>query len=510
MCDSVDDNANVQQLSKSSIRLIEKPSRQQMKSLADKVHSFVSGAGLRQFGNGLEYVLRTDAKEYDSLVDAVFGLTQSLPIPPYERRHVVPYEGNYGPFDPGCLSVEDVSLGESGDCQKCYSAHSRDFDSAASLTRSPITSVLSLVRVVLSAAFGVSQSRAQFTQSNKFVDDKCVSVLEIMHPNRGNCRDVSIVAPNGVVEGPLCWGGHGAYSTEVCSYTWAPWGALEFGYSHEEQCPLDKLRPRVVQYADGRPLMVNGTAVFCDAVVDDVDDARISESPIVDARKAEKWTRQAQGEHASVGSFAVFSLQLMTNAAPPVLLAGASRAAGDEVRHAEQSFALASAFGGRVVTAGPLPAAVLQNGLQPQSLRELALAALEEGGIAETLSVLRAADQYDRLIATGEAQSALDQLERDTLLGIVRDETRHAALAWRTVAWASAQSKQLAKECLAMVAPQRSRYPFLGQLADILIGNKKNAEKALAAADVELQIETNNGGSLHNAAVDTLIKTFEF
>lgn len=66
-----------------------------------------------------------------------------------------------------------------------------------------------------------------------------------------------------------------------------------------------------------------------------------------------------------------------------------------------------------------------------KSLDELASAALREGGIAETLSVLRAAADYD---ATPPSAAR----ERDVLRQIVRDEARHAALAWRTVAWACA------------------------------------------------------------------------
>eukprot|EP01108_Squamamoeba_japonica_P004384 TRINITY_DN3466_c0_g1_i3.p3 TRINITY_DN3466_c0_g1~~TRINITY_DN3466_c0_g1_i3.p3 ORF type:complete len:289 (+),score=128.99 TRINITY_DN3466_c0_g1_i3:1051-1917(+) len=278
------------------------------------------------------------------------------------------------------------------------------------------------------------------------------------------------------------------------------------GDGDAQECPLQVVVHRQPIRDVGRPLMVNGTAVACDAVSSDAwigtRDAPV-DGGVIDAARAAKWTRQAQGEHASVGSFAAFTLQLMANAAPPALLAGASRAAGDEVRHAEQSFALASAYGGRAIGAGPMPTAVLSSGLQPQSLRQLALAALDEGGIAETLSVLRAAADYDRLVAAGGAAStALAQLERDTLLGIVRDETRHAALAWRTVAWASAQSAALADECRAVVAPHRAAHPFLGELADRLIGNAAQAQRALTAVDVDLRLV--DGVSLRDAAVQAL------
>lgn len=64
------------------------------------------------------------------------------------------------------------------------------------------------------------------------------------------------------------------------------------------------------------------------------------------------------------------------------------------------------------------------------------MAALMEGGIAETLSVLESARQLDDDVDRNE----LTLNERAGLLTIVSDELRHAALAWRTVAWASAIS----------------------------------------------------------------------
>jgi hypothetical protein len=55
----------------------------------------------------------------------------------------------------------------------------------------------------------------------------------------------------------------------------------------------------------------------------------------INNEKAMKWQQQALGEHASIASFNAFSLQLMVNAAPPSLLRAASKAADDEVRHAQ-------------------------------------------------------------------------------------------------------------------------------------------------------------------------------
>jgi hypothetical protein len=86
----------------------------------------------------------------------------------------------------------------------------------------------------------------------------------------------------------------------------------------------------------GRPYLVDG---------DDVP-MMSRASHATDDERAARWVSQGLGEHASVASFAAFSLQLMVNGAPFALLAGAANANGDEVRHAEQSFALASRFAG--------------------------------------------------------------------------------------------------------------------------------------------------------------------
>ena len=49
-------------------------------------------------------------------------------------------------------------------------------------------------------------------------------------------------------------------------------------------------------------------------------------------RLAAEWSRDALAEHASIASFARFSLQLMAVGAPSALLADAQRAASDEAR----------------------------------------------------------------------------------------------------------------------------------------------------------------------------------
>ena len=69
----------------------------------------------------------------------------------------------------------------------------------------------------------------------------------------------------------------------------------------------------------------------------------------------DKWARNALREHASVASFAAFSIALMTNPAPSNLVEDSLKAALGEVHHAKTSFAIASKLLGKDVSPGPLP-----------------------------------------------------------------------------------------------------------------------------------------------------------
>jgi hypothetical protein len=143
------------------------------------------------------------------------------------------------------------------------------------------------------------------------------------------------------------------------------------------------------------------------------------------AALAKAWLAAALGEHASIASFARFSLELLAVGAPAELVAGAHAAALDEVRHAELCFALASAYAGEELTAGRLDAACAA--WSAVSLAEMARATARDGCIGETVAAVIAAEQLAR---------ATDPAVRAALETIARDEAAHAELAWRTVAWA--------------------------------------------------------------------------
>jgi hypothetical protein len=143
------------------------------------------------------------------------------------------------------------------------------------------------------------------------------------------------------------------------------------------------------------------------------------------ATLAERWVLRALDEHASIASFARATLELLAAGAPPELVDATQAAARDEIEHARLCFALASRYRARNVSAGALPLGELLP--LRRSLADIAEAAAVEGCIGETLAAALAHEELAR---------ASDPEVRRVLAILFADETRHAELAWRTVAWA--------------------------------------------------------------------------
>jgi hypothetical protein len=142
-----------------------------------------------------------------------------------------------------------------------------------------------------------------------------------------------------------------------------------------------------------------------------------------------EWARIAQMEHASVAAFARFALQLLQLGAPAELVELSARAMADETRHARLAFGVAGALVGRPLGPGGLEIA---HSLRETSLLDVVRLAVREGCIGETGAALEA-----REAALHARSPALATL----LHGIAEDETRHAELAWRFVAWALEQDR---------------------------------------------------------------------
>jgi hypothetical protein len=203
--------------------------------------------------------------------------------------------------------------------------------------------------------------------------------------------------------------------------------------------------------SEGRPFVVDGTARHASAVTRaDWFEQRVEGSvdckPEERRRLAAAWLADAQAEHASIASFSRLSLHLLAVGAPPDLIADAQLAASDEIEHAKLCFGLASRYTGRSLGPGPLS---MEGAVANVSLTDLAAATVREGCVGETMSAVLAGERRERA-RDAEVRAALER--------IAADETRHAELAWRTVAWAIARGGDAVRESVrlafeAAVAP---------------------------------------------------------
>jgi hypothetical protein len=134
----------------------------------------------------------------------------------------------------------------------------------------------------------------------------------------------------------------------------------------------------------------------------------------------EFFANAAHLEAASVPAFAQLARELAAHGAPRRLVRAATRACGEEIRHARATAALARRFG----------AAPIRPIVRPRPLRSLFEMALDngtEGCVRET---------FGAATATVQARMARDARVRRAMRGIADDETRHAELSWAIDAWA--------------------------------------------------------------------------
>lgn len=184
---------------------------------------------------------------------------------------------------------------------------------------------------------------------------------------------------------------------------------------------------------DGRPLLVEGAprlaaVVPCRGPWSRVPPADVDLGALDAAERAEisrRWAERARFEHASIASFARFSMTLLACGAPPGLVEAAHAAALDEIRHAREALSIASEYAGRPLDLGPLDIAGALN--EPATLESAAIATVIEGCVGETLAAIEVA---------ASAASAGRASVHQALSAIAEDETRHAELAWAFVRWA--------------------------------------------------------------------------
>lgn len=168
-----------------------------------------------------------------------------------------------------------------------------------------------------------------------------------------------------------------------------------------------------------RPLVADGHAVLAGIHLE----AREAKGLV--PAEAERWLAEARAEHAAIASFARSILELMAVGAPLDLVEASQQALADQIRHARACLLLAEREAGASFGFGPLPALAPR----PGGLRRVALDTFDEGCVAESISAI---------LATRAADACTCDETRAVLSRIAKDESAHAALAWRTLAWALA------------------------------------------------------------------------
>ena len=176
------------------------------------------------------------------------------------------------------------------------------------------------------------------------------------------------------------------------------------------------------------------------------------------AAKASQWTDRGLAEHAAVASLGRFALELLGFGADPELIAAAQQAASEELLHAKLCFGLASAYGAPVEP-DAFPFAAGRIDVAP-TLTELARRTVLEGCIDETLGVIELSQRIE---------ACHDEVERQVLLTLLRDERRHALLAWRTIRWAIDQGGEPVRCAVAEVFASFEVAPSAKQTWDEVI-----------------------------------------
>jgi hypothetical protein len=270
-------------------------------------------------------------------------------------------------------------------------------------------------------------------------------------PDIGECRPATCKSDADCADGALCGSyednpfcGTVAFACQTprdkcsgdldCNYPGAC--TIEYSYPNAdastEPVPADHRSCAAQVCFVGRPFLIAGHPRLAPSAVRDdwygerVDHrARAADAdPALRAAVARGWLEQGLMEHASVAAFARFTLQLLSLGAPAGLVAASASAMGDEIRHAQDCFALARRHLDHDVGPASLP---LSGALDEMDLSAIVLGTLREGCIGETVAAAEAAEAL---------QHCQDPAARAVLTRIAVEEGRHAELAWRFVAWA--------------------------------------------------------------------------
>lgn len=134
------------------------------------------------------------------------------------------------------------------------------------------------------------------------------------------------------------------------------------------------------------------------------------------------WTAMGEREHASVGFFSRAILELLALGAPSKLVERTSSAVSDEIRHARQAFGLASSYAGATIG--------------PPDLGVSTATTVETAAVLERWIDRVCIEHTTRALASSVAgQHVRDPAVRNVMTGMAEDDSCHADLGWRVVAW---------------------------------------------------------------------------
>jgi hypothetical protein len=185
---------------------------------------------------------------------------------------------------------------------------------------------------------------------------------------------------------------------------------------------------RPLRRRDGRPLATPrgaSDAWSAPGVAPDVD----SLDAATRAALGRAWSEDASLEHASIAAFGRLALDLIALGAPPELVAGAHRAALEEVEHARVAYAIASVYAGETVGPAALPeAGVAAAESRDDRVARVVFESVVDGMVGESAAARIAALVRDR---------TRDPVVRVALDRVAAEESTHADLAGVIVAWCS-------------------------------------------------------------------------
>jgi len=162
--------------------------------------------------------------------------------------------------------------------------------------------------------------------------------------------------------------------------------------------------------------------------------------------------------------------------APADLIFETQRAAADEVEHAREMYTLLSSLLGHPVGPGAFPSAELAPRFDR---REITLSVAREACLGETLGVAEVEGARALSLQLRGPQEVCDHLAQ-----VADDETRHAALAWRTLAWLLKGASNELHDEVATVLSEETQRLFASSSVDetVALATSLNRFGVLSAA----------------------------